>query len=336
MKRLLPTLALILSATLPLTAQQAAPPTNQPSTRDQLIEALMTAPDDAALATAIAEGKKGGLPEQMFLEARFISLINKEDTAGLAALAPQLEAQLSNYTTNNTMIFAVKEDFESVIHYTKALGALQKNDTPTFKKHITEAYWLSPKHGATFAPHITEVRLKEAMAKLTLDLKRTFVDQKVSNKMTSLKEVAGQAPAFLIHFWSPWVQQSIIAMPEFNAIAKILTAHKIPVTSVLLAGTSESQQEAFAYLEENKDNTLGHWLIDTNQSSLASSLRIANFPTVVLVKQDGSIIFNGDPASKNFWDALAFIDPTIETPTTNPVLPKANTQDASPSNEKKE
>jgi len=160
----------------------------------------------------------------MFLEAQFISLINKDDTA---------------------------------------------------------AYWLSPKHGATFAPHITEIRLKEAMAKLTLNLNRSFVDQKQSDKVTTLKEVAGEAPAFLIHFWSPWVQQSIIAMPEFNAIAKRLIAHKIPVTSVLLAGTTESHQDAFAYLEENKDNTLGHWLIDTNQSSLASSLRIANFPTVV-------------------------------------------------------
>ena len=332
MKCLLAPLALLLAATLPLKAQEEA----QAPSRDQLIEALMTASDENALTTAIANAKKGGLSNQMFLEARFLLLINQNDTAGLAALAPVLEAQLPEYSPDDTMIFGVKEDFESIIHYTKALAALQKSDTPLFKKHITEAYWLSPAHGPQFAPHITEVRLKEAMAKLTLDLSRSFEDQKQGDKKTSLQEVVGEAPAFLIHFWSPWVQPSILAMPEFNAIAKVLLENKIPVTSLLLAGTAESLQDATTYLNENKDNTVGHWLIDTNQSSLASSLRIANFPTVVLVKKDGSILFNGDPANKNLWDALAILDPAIKPPTIKPVLPELSPQETPPTEETNE
>ncbi|MFT6179545.1 MAG: thiol-disulfide isomerase/thioredoxin [Akkermansiaceae bacterium] len=280
----------------------------------------MQAPDESTLNTAIKNGRKAGLPEQMILEARFIYLINQNDTAALAALAPKLAAQLPKYSPDDTMIFGVKEDFESIIHYTKALAALQKNDTALFKKHITEAYWLSPSHGAQFAPHINEVRLKEAMAKVTLDLDRSYENQKKGNVKTSLKEIAADSPAFLIHFWSPWVQPSIQAMPEFAEVAKTLTENKIPVTSFLLAGTAESRKDATDFLTADRDQTPGHWLIDTVKSSLASTLRVATFPTVVLVKNDGTILFNGDPADLALWQKLASINSAIKPPTINPVL----------------
>ncbi len=38
------------------------------------------------------------------------------------------------------MLFAVREDFASIVQYTKALSALQKNEITLFKKHITEAF----------------------------------------------------------------------------------------------------------------------------------------------------------------------------------------------------
>ena len=117
----------------------------------------MNAPDAASLNAAIETARKAGLPNQMFLEAQFIYLVNQNDQAGLADLAPTLEAQLPKYSSDDTMIFAVKEDFESIIHYTKALAALEKKDPTLFKKHITEAFWLSPAHASQFA----NVRKKE-------------------------------------------------------------------------------------------------------------------------------------------------------------------------------
>ncbi len=311
MKRLLP---LLLALTLPNFAQQA--------NHEQLIEALMQAPDEQSLNDAITAGKKAGLSEQIFLEARFILLVNQNDIPGLAALAPTFEAQLPNYSRDNTMIFGAKEDFESIVHYTKALGALQKDDTPLFKKHITEAYWLSPAHGTQFAPHIKAVRLKQAMSKVTLDLDRNFEDQKQSDKKTSLKEIAGESPVFLIHFWTPWIQPSLLAMPEFSAVAKVLTENKIPVVSFLLAGTADSRKEADNFIAENKDTQLGRWLIDPSTSSLASTLRIADLPTVVLANKEGRILFNGDPASITLWQKLAEINADIKPPTINPVLPE--------------
>ncbi|MCX8240134.1 MAG: hypothetical protein OSB05_15065 [Akkermansiaceae bacterium] len=321
MKRLLP---LLLSISIPLLAQE-----QEKAQPDQLIEALMNAPDAASLNAAIETARKAGLPNQMFLEAQFIYLVNQNDQAGLADLAPTLEAQLPKYSSDDTMIFAVKEDFESIIHYTKALAALEKKDPALFKKHITEAFWLSPAHASQFAPHIHEVRMEEFMNKITLDLSRTFERQKKRNVKTSLKEVAGDSPAFLIHFWSPWVQPSILAMPEFTSIAEVLIKNKIPVTSLLLAGTDESRQDAADFLAADGSKIPGHWLIDTDKSALASTLRISSFPSVVLVNTDGRILFNGDPASRPLWEALATINPAIKKPTTNPVLPNI-TKDTPP------
>lgn len=313
MKKLLP---ILLALSLRLHAQEQD--TLQP---DQLIEALMTAPDAASLNAAIENGRKAGLPQQMFLEAQFIYLVNQNDQAGLADLAPTLEAQLPKYSPDDTMIFAVKEDFESIIHYTKALAALEKKDTALFKKHITEAFWLSPAHASQFAPHIHEVRMNEFMSRVTLDLKRTFENQKKGNTKTSLNDVMGESPAFLIHFWSPWVQPSLLAMPEFGSVAEELIKNKIPVTSFLLAGTEESRLDATTFLAGDGAKLPGHWLIDTDKTSLASTLRVASFPSVVLVDRNGKILFNGDPANELLWKKLATLNPAIKKPTIKPVLP---------------
>jgi thiol-disulfide isomerase/thioredoxin len=320
MKHLLP---LLFALCLPLAAQEEQP-------RENLIDALMNAPDDEALAAAIDAGKKGGLPGQMFLEARFMLLINQNDDKGLAALAPTLEEQLPKYSPDNTMIFGTREDFESIIHYTKSLAALQKGDTTAFKKHITEAFWLSPAHGSQFAPHINQVRLEEAMNKVTLDLARTFEDQKKGDKKTSLKEVVAEAPAFLLHFWSPWVQPSMLAMPEYAEVANVLAAHKIPAASILLPGTAESRKEAADFVAGDKGRTPGHWLIDERKKSLASILRIAGFPTVVLVNRKGRILFNGDPADAHLWEALKALAPGIKPPTINTVLPQPDSAGPNP------
>lgn len=313
MKRILITL---LSLCLPIAAQE------KPSEKEQLLAALMNAETLPSLNEAIDKGKKAGLPEQMFLEARFVFLVNEDDRAALAALAPQLEAHLPQFSPDNTMLFAVKEDFESIIHYTKALAALEKNDNDLFKKHITEAFWLSPSHAAQFAPLINDLRMKEAMKKITLPLADTFEDQKTKGKKTPLTEVIGDSPAALLHFWSPWVQQSMAAMTEISTVSETLLKNNIPVASILVGSSAESRKDADAHLgEEGKDHP-GLWLVDREKNSLSSILRISSFPSVTLISPEGKILFNGDPADERLWKILATLNPKISPPTINPVLPE--------------
>ncbi len=313
MKLILLTLIWLL---LPALSQEA------PNEKEKLLEALMSAPNLASLNQAIERGKKAGLPEQMFLEARFVFLVNEDDHAALAKLSTKLEAHLPKFSPDNTMLFAVEEDFASIVEYTKALAALEKNETTLFKKHITEAFWLSPSHAAQFAPLINDLRTKEAMNKITLDLDREFEDQKSKGATKSLKSIASDSPAFLIHFWSPWVQQSMAAMEEISTVSETLIKNKIPVTSILLSSTDEAKKDAQTFLAGDGAKNPGHWLIDTETSSLGSLMRVSAFPTVVLVSREGKVLFNGDPADARLWDKLAGLNPTIVPPTIDPVLPK--------------
>ncbi len=306
----------LISLLLPALSQEA------PNEKEKLLEALMSAPNLASLNQAIERGKKAGLPEQMFLEARFVFLVNEDDHAALAKLSTKLEAHLPKFSPDNTMLFAVEEDFASIVEYTKALAALEKNETTLFKKHITEAFWLSPSHAAQFAPLINDLRTKEAMNKITLDLDREFEDQKSKGATKSLKSIASDSPAFLIHFWSPWVQQSMAAMEEISTVSETLIKNKIPVTSILLSSTDEAKKDAQTFLAGDGAKNPGHWLIDTETSSLGSLMRVSAFPTVVLVSREGKVLFNGDPADARLWDKLAGLNPTIVPPTIDPVLPK--------------
>jgi len=129
MKQIIPLLTALL---LPLSAQEE-------NTKEAIIESLMQADNVAQLNSAIAAAKKANLPQQMIVEARFMYHINQDDLTSLAALSPALAKELPTYSPDNTLIFGTKEDYESVVYYTKALGALEKKDIPLFKKHITEA-----------------------------------------------------------------------------------------------------------------------------------------------------------------------------------------------------
>ena len=293
-----------------------------PNDREKILEALLNAPDRTSLDQAIKAGKAAGLPDQLFLEARFVLLVNEDDRVALATLSSELEAHLPKFSLDDTMLFAVKEDFASIVQYTKALAALQNNDTTLFKKHITEAFWLAPSHATQFAPLIDDMRINEAMKKITLDLNLEFEDQRVKGESKSLKAIAGGSPAFLIHFWSPWASQAMAIMDEFQIISGSLIKNNIPVASILLSSTTEARRAGDDLVARKKQGNTAHWLVDTEKFSLGSLMRVSSFPTVVLVSNKGEILFNGDPANRRLWEILTAINPEITAPTINAVLPK--------------
>ena len=316
-------LTAFLSLILPALTQEL------PNDREKLLEALLNAPDRASLDQAIKNGKAAGLPDQLFLEARFVFLVNEDNRGALATLSTELEAHLPKFSPDDTMLFAVKEDFASIVQYTKALAALQDNDTTLFKKHITEAFWLAPSHATQFAPLIDDIRINEAMKKITLDLNLKFEDQRLKGESKSLKAIAGGSPAFLINFWSPWASQAMAIMDEFLIISDSLIKNNIPVASILLSSTTETRRASDDFLTKEKRGNIGHWLVDTEKFSLGSLMRVSSFPTVVLVSNKGEILFNGDPADRRLWELLTAINPEISVPTIDVVLPKIDPKSTS-------
>jgi len=304
-----------------------------PTPREDLINALMEARDEKAFSDAYLAGTKGGLSEQTLIEARFLYLVDEADQAALAAYAPVLQKQLPKFSVDDSTIFAVREDFESIVEYTLALDALQKNKDGLFKKHITEAFWLSPAQAGLFEPLITEARLKQAMQKITLDLGEPFENQEKAGTTTTLHKLIEESPALLLHFWTPWVQPSLEGMSAYSSTAKTLTDNRIPAVSVLLNGTSDSRNDADQFLTGTKGSIPGHWIIDREKCSLVSLFRIQNFPVVALVSKDGKVLFNGNPGDPVLWTELKKLNPAIKQPKIELPLPYLEDLEGNPPND---
>lgn len=282
--------------------------------REAALEHLLSERESpAALQHAIEQARKRGLSEQVILEARFLFHVDRHEDDAIIALLPEFTKRRDSLQLEDSEIFATKEDWLAVNEFVVALAALKKGDTDAFKQHITEAFWLSPRQGAVFAPYIDRLRLEAAMRSIKFDFTARFVTIH-SDPPDSLKNIVGGRKALLLHFWSPWSNESVAAMPDFIITAKALTAHDIAVVSILADGSANVLTEARASLKALGAKPPGAWLLDENAHPLKRELRVQTLPTMVLIATDGRILFNGHPAAAELWIALRNINPAIRRP----------------------
>lgn len=286
----------------------------QAQDHQELIDKLFENRDPKAFEAAELSAVQAGVKPQVLVEARFLFIVDQNDDKALANYSEILLQQKEKFNIDDSLIFAVPEDFHAIVEYSLAVAALQKNDRSSFKKHITEAFWLSPAQASIFGKLIDKERMSETMAKLVIDLSRTLPNQTPEVKSKPLSDHIGESKAIVLHFWSPWARESQESMNDFYTTAAELQKNKIPVASVLLSGAPESRQDADLFVKENITKTKASWLIDFDKKTLGSRLRIQAFPTVVLLSNEGKILFNGHPAQNNFWSELQKVAPTIKQP----------------------
>ena len=307
-------LALITSLLSLQGSAQDSPPATQ---EEKLIQALFESENEDALQKAIAAARKAEISRQAILEARFLFLVDQEDFAAVAALGPVLKEQKASFRIDDSVIFSVEEEFFSIVEYCYALGALEKDDLKGFKHHITEAFWLSPRQATAFAPHIDRLRRDQALADLKIDFARNFTRQADSRKVP-LKALAKESAHLIIHFWSPWSNESEAHLPDFLAMVEELNTHKIPVVSVLIEPGNEALSEARKFRAVLPAKKTGDWVVDNSQASLARKLRVLELPTISVLEVDGSVLFSGHPSEKQLWSTLQKINPKLKRPRVEP------------------
>ena len=270
----------------------------------------------AAFQAAIAAARKADVGDQGILEARFLYHVDRGEDDKIAALAPEFLQRRDVFQLEESKIFATVEDWLAVTEYTQALAALQKQNVEAFKKHITEAFWLSPRQGAAFAPHIERLRLAEAMKEVRIDF-ATRLATMHGGDTRSLASLNRESPATLLHFWSPWSRECEASMPDFAITAVELAKHNIAVVSILPEQSAEVRADALELIEPLGQKPPGAWLVDRSKSPLGQLLRIQALPTMVLLDPDGRVLFNGHPADAEFWKNVTSIAPGVARPATH-------------------
>ena len=282
--------------------------------REEALDNLLSERESPeAMDKVIAAARKTGISEQAILEARFLYHVDRRENEAIAKMLPDFLKQREAFKLEDSAIFGVKEDWLAVLEYVQAIDALGKDDRAAFKNHITEAFWLSPRQAAAFAPHIERMRLEESMRSVKLDFNLSLLPLASDSPVTLAKLIAGKN-ALLLHFWSPLSRECEAAMPDFAATAALLSNNGIAVVSLLPNKSPEILTPARTMIEPIAKSSTGAWLIDSEATPLARDLRILNLPTMVLVSNQGTILFNGDPTDHEFWETLNKIDSRITRP----------------------
>ena len=297
-----------------LCAQVQEPEETPMSPKEDAVEQLLSERESVeALNKAAAAALALGVSEQAILEARFLFHVDRAEDAEIAALLPQFRAMKDKFKLADSEIFGSVDDWLAVTEYVGALASLQEGDKDGFKRHITEAFWLSPRQGAAFAPHIDRIRLMDAMKAVQVDFAKAYTDT-LSGKETTLGEILGGRRAILLHFWSPWSRECEATLADFFITAEHLLGKDVAVASILPETSAKVAADAKAMLAATGKKAPGAWIVDTKRNPISAKLRVQSVPAVVLISAEGRILFNGHPADGEFWKALEKNNPAILRP----------------------
>jgi hypothetical protein len=311
------TFAALVSAALwfgaPPAPAQSAEADDSGEALERALQAMLTEREsDEALQARIDRARELGATRQAVLEARFLYHVDRREDEKLAALLPRLVEQNARFELSESEIFAFEEDWLAILEYVRAIDALNREDGAGFKKHITEAFWLSPQQGGAYAGHIEKFRLDQAMRDLRIDFRRPLTS--LHGETVELAGVIQDKPGLLLHFFSPWSRESAETLDEFAATARALEQAGIPVATILGETGPEAVTDTRELLRERADPVPGAWLKDAAEFSLNSRLRVQSAPTMVLVSADGRVLFNGHPAEPGLWEQIRSLAPSFERP----------------------
>ncbi|WP_367874000.1 TlpA family protein disulfide reductase [Luteolibacter sp. Populi] len=284
-----------------------------PPKRAALERMLSERGDSAAFDAAAKKAREAGVADQAIIEATFLYHVDRRDDEKLAAMLPEFIKRKDSFKIEESEIFAVREDWLAVIEYVEAISALRKDDKDGFKKHITEAFWLSPRQGSAFAPHIDRLRMDEAMRAVTVDFAGKFTSILAAEPVV-LSSLMTRKKGMLFHFWSPWSRECEDSMPDFKVTALELQKHGIAIVSIMADAEPDAVKDAKRISATLGEKPPGAWLIDREQDTLSRLLRIQSVPAMVLVSPEGKVLFNGHPSEDHLWEALSKLVPAAKRP----------------------
>lgn len=281
--------------------------------KEEILEKLFTSLGQTEFDTAYINAQQAGIHPQALLEARFLNLVDLGDNSAIANLAPELIKNQQSFNPNHSEVFVIKDDWAAIVHYAQALAALEKNDTQAFKRHITEAFWLSPRQAQAYGPHIEKLRREQAMRSIQLPLQQTLKSQE-DQALTALAKHTAGSRAIILYFWNPMSQAIQLELPDFITTTKTCHENNISVLAILTGKYPAMIDDAETIRKDDAAQAKCIWLIDSNKDSLSSLLWVRSLPTMIVASADGQVLFNGHPSDENFWKTLEKLSPGFQRP----------------------
>ncbi len=277
------------------------------------LEKIFTLRESEAFHLAMKEAKEANVHPQALLEAKFLYVVDTGSSSDIAALAKEMKQHNEDFSLQNSEIFSIPEDWLAVVHYTQALAALEQSDRTAFKAHITEAFWLSPRQGSAFAPHIEQLHLDDAMSEIQISKEQPFIYH-TKEGSTTFGELIQNKKALLIHFWSPWSRESEETFEHFIQIAEECRKHDIETISILADPSPEVMTDALSFIKGLPKTPSFQWIIDDKNKPLARTMRLQRFPNFVLLSEEGHVLFNGAANNNQLWVELTSLAPELSKP----------------------
>eukprot|EP00112_Aurelia_sp_Birch-Aquarium-sp1_P006196 Seg16894.1 transcript_id=Seg16894.1/GoldUCD/mRNA.D3Y31 product="hypothetical protein" protein_id=Seg16894.1/GoldUCD/D3Y31 len=281
--------------------------------KQEVMEALFVEREEKTFRDAVKKAQAIKIHSQIILEAEFLYYIDKEDYPAIITLTEKFKKQLATFNADHSEIFSTKEEWQSVIEYGLALKALSANDREGFKKHIKEAFWLSPGKASAFAHHIDDLRVQDAIK--TMNIKP---DRKLSHLeddgATTFKDLLKNKNGLILRFWSPWSQHADDSYPLIEYIAKQSAPNNITFASLLIDDTKDVVADAKEFIKEPETPLASLWLVDSSNNSLTKMMRLQSLPTLVVFDKNGSIIYHGKPNKIKFWKKISTLSKDFKPP----------------------
>ena len=286
------------------------------NSNEAIIEELFATLGQTEFAAALKQAKEANIHPQVILEARFLNLIDLGENSAIAAMAAELVEKRDSFDPEKSEVFAYKEDWLGIVHYSQALEALGMGDKAGFKKHITEAFWLSPRQAQAFGRHIEKLRQEEAMQAIQSLLDKSLKSQSDA-KITSLAELMEGNKALVLYFWSPLSQEIQVNMDDFIITTQTCAKNKMPVLAVLTGSYPGIIEDAEMMRKGDAKDANCQWFMESNRDSISGLLHVRDLPTMAVVSAQGRVLFNGHPSDQAFWNTLEKISPGFKRPNRN-------------------
>ena len=284
-----------------------SPVTGKCDGQEDAFRQLLHPTSRAEMDSAVAAARAAGLSNQAILEARLIFGIQNDDTALISTLIPDLEEVALDFKPHNSPggLKSV-EQFRGLTCFARAMKAAEDRDEDEFRAQIAEGIWKFPQQAAMFGNLVVKFQLNERMSHLTVDFAMPLTQS--TGETTTLSDLLGTQKALMLEFWSSQGEEKLSSLSGLLKRAGYLKTLGIAAAGVNI-DAKDGDIAAEKVREQHKIQF--PWVVEQRERSVTRLLDVASLPRVVLISQQGRVLFNGNPDDPGFGKALRRIVPSM-------------------------